>query len=200
MSRLIIAFVVVAVVLTVYAVIDCAMTDAKRTRALSKPVWLLVTLIVPLVGPLLWILFGKGLLLKSSERHQSAPDDDEAFLHSLGQDSVHDDRIRQLEDELRALDEQLTSDDVAGETGATGRDTGPGGSERGDIGGDDEAPEATAASAATAERATDAASKGSTSSGPSTKGDTSRREASAGDTHETDDDERPGSGSGTSRA
>lgn len=111
MSRLLIAAVVVAVVLTVYAVIDAAMTDPKRTRALSKPVWLFVIIIVPVVGPLLWILFGKGLLLKTPETAaQSAPDDDEAFLRSLGTDSEHADRIRKLEDELRALDEQIEAD------------------------------------------------------------------------------------------
>lgn len=112
MSRLIITVVVIAVVLTVYAVIDCAMTDAKRTRALSKPVWMLVTLVVPVVGPILWILFGKGLLLKDQPATQFAPDDDETFLRSLGSDAAHDERIRQLEDELRALDEQLATGDL----------------------------------------------------------------------------------------
>lgn len=112
MSRLIIAAVVIAVALTVYAVIDCAMTDAKRTRALSKPVWLLVVLVVPVVGAVLWILFGKGLLLKTTSPSQSAPDDDEAFLRSLGADAAHDERIRTLEAELRALDEQLASGDT----------------------------------------------------------------------------------------
>lgn len=111
MSRLIIAAVVLAVVFTVYAVIDCAMTESRRTRALSKPVWLLVVLVVPLVGPILWILFGKGLLLAPLETRQSAPDDDKAFLDALGADTVHDERIRQLEDELRALDEQIAEGD-----------------------------------------------------------------------------------------
>lgn len=112
MSRLIIAAVVLAVVLTVYAVIDCAMTDAKRTRALSKPVWLLVVLVVPLVGPILWILFGKGLLLTPIDVRPAAPDDDTAFLQALGTDTVHDERIRQLEEELRALDEQIAAGDA----------------------------------------------------------------------------------------
>ena len=107
MSRLLIAGIVVAAVLTVYAVIDAAMTDPKRTRALSKPVWLIVALCVPVVGPILWILFGKGLMLKSSPAAQSAPDDDESFLRSLGDDAAHNDRIRQLEAELAALDEQF---------------------------------------------------------------------------------------------
>ena len=107
MSRLIIATVVIAVTVTVYAVIDCAMSDATRVRALKKPTWLVVILLVPLVGPILWILFGKGLLLKPvAEPTSSAPDDDETFLRSIGIDDGHDETIRRLEDELRALDEE----------------------------------------------------------------------------------------------
>ncbi|GGA69136.1 hypothetical protein GCM10011490_19630 [Pseudoclavibacter endophyticus] len=120
MSRLLIAAVVIAVVITVYAVIDCAMTDTKRTRALSKPIWLLVILVVPLVGPVLWILFGKGLLLRPVETVPSAPDDDMAFLTSLGSDSAHDERIRQLEEELRALDDQLVTGEELRDQGTTG--------------------------------------------------------------------------------
>lgn len=117
MSRFLIAAIVVAVVLTVYAVIDCAMTDAKRARALSKPVWLLVVLVVPVIGPILWILFGKGLLLKPvAEAQQSAPDDDDAFLRSLGEDAEHADNIRRLEAELAALDEQFGPDGAPGST------------------------------------------------------------------------------------
>lgn len=104
MSRFIIAFVVIAAALTIYAVVDCAMTDARRTRALSKPVWLVVALLVPVIGPLLWILIGKGLLL--SPQRSTAPDDDEAFLRSLNEQVAHDGRINQLEEELRSLDEQ----------------------------------------------------------------------------------------------
>lgn len=205
MSRLIIASVVIAVVLTVYAVIDCAMTESKRTRALSKPVWLLVVLVVPIVGPVLWILFGKGLLLRPVDTGPSAPDDDEDFLKSLGHETVHDDRIRQLEDELRALDEQLTTGDLPrdpDETNASG-DLLDSTNREDDAKGDDEtssSPGATASSAASADRPSESATNGSGSHG--TTGSKGARGADGG-AHETnengdasEDDEHSGNGSG----
>lgn len=108
MSRLIIAVVVIAVVVTVYAVVDCAMSDGSKSRVFRKPTWLVVILLVPVVGPLLWILVGRGVLLKPApaEAPPSAPDDDETFLRSIGIEASHDDTIRRLEDELRALDDE----------------------------------------------------------------------------------------------
>ncbi|KAB1656662.1 PLDc_N domain-containing protein [Pseudoclavibacter chungangensis] len=111
MSRIIIAAVVIAVVVTVYAVIDCAMSDASRARVLKKSTWLFVILLVPIVGPVLWILVGQGRVLKAEpEAAPAAPDDDETFLRSIGIDDGHDETIRRLEEELRALDDEAARD------------------------------------------------------------------------------------------
>lgn len=122
MARLLIAAIVVAVVFTVYAVIDCAMTDPRRTRALGKPVWIGVVLLVPLAGPLLWLFFGK--LRGHGPAGPVAPDDDEAFLRSLGSEVEHRERMRRLEAEIAALDEQFERPDadpgVSGEAGVEG--------------------------------------------------------------------------------
>lgn len=104
MPRLIIAATVIAVVLTVYAIIDCAVTEPGRARGLRKPAWIAVILLVPLAGPLLWLLLGK--LRGDARRARLAPDDDEAFLRSLDSDAAHQERIRKLEEEIAALDEQ----------------------------------------------------------------------------------------------
>ncbi|WP_424466052.1 PLDc N-terminal domain-containing protein [Pseudoclavibacter helvolus] len=106
MSRLLITAAVIVVAVTIFAVVDCAMTDAKRTRALPKPVWVVVILLVPVVGPLLWLFFGKvrgnGAAAKPV---QTTPDDDETFLRSIGIESDSEERIRKLEEELKALDD-----------------------------------------------------------------------------------------------
>lgn len=106
MSRLLITAAVIVVAVTIFAVVDCAMTDAKRTRALPKPVWVVVVLLVPVVGPLLWLFFGKvrgnGVAAKPV---QTTPDDDETFLRSIGIESDSEERIRKLEEELKALDD-----------------------------------------------------------------------------------------------
>ncbi|VXB62780.1 PLDc N-terminal domain-containing protein [Pseudoclavibacter sp. 8L] len=106
MSRLLITAAVIVVAVTIFAVVDCAMTDAKRTRALPKPVWVVVVLLVPVVGPLLWLFFGKVRGNAAAAKPvQTTPDDDETFLRSIGIESDSDERIRKLEEELQALDD-----------------------------------------------------------------------------------------------
>jgi hypothetical protein len=49
---------ILAVGLFIYAFTDCV--QATRTAYLTKPVWLLVITVLPVLGPLLWLLFGRG--------------------------------------------------------------------------------------------------------------------------------------------
>ena len=105
MSRIIIAVVVVALVLTVYAIIDCAMTDRDACRIFSKPVWMLIVLL-PVAGALLWILFGK----RGPVATRPAPDDDPEYLARARPDGESDSRVRDLEDQLRRLDEEIERD------------------------------------------------------------------------------------------
>ena len=48
---------VVGVVLVVYAIFDLIATPRQQVKVLPKPAWLLIVL-VPFVGPLLWIFVG----------------------------------------------------------------------------------------------------------------------------------------------
>ena len=50
--------VIVIVVLLVYAFFDLLATPADRTRFLPKWLWFVLVL-VPVVGPILWMLFGQ---------------------------------------------------------------------------------------------------------------------------------------------
>lgn len=91
----------VALALTLYAVVDCAMTNV-RTRAFGKPVWLVLIVVLPVVGPLLWLFAGKNPAAPVTRGRQGASE----FLPSLGDDR-HDARIRELEEEMRKLDEEI---------------------------------------------------------------------------------------------
>ncbi len=51
--------VVVGVVLVVYAIFDLLATPRQQVRVLPKIVWFVLVL-VPFVGPLLWIFVGHG--------------------------------------------------------------------------------------------------------------------------------------------
>ena len=44
---------------TIYALVDCLQTDGRRIRIMPKPVWLLVCL-VPVLGPIMWLVAGKS--------------------------------------------------------------------------------------------------------------------------------------------
>lgn len=100
------AVIALAIGFWVYAVIDCAITDARRARGISKPAWIIVTIVLSVVGGALWFIIGKD---RSGGRGgvfaQRAPDDDPTFLRRISADSEQEERIRRLEREIADLDD-----------------------------------------------------------------------------------------------
>lgn len=90
----------------VYAVIDCAVTDARRARGISKPAWVIVTIFLSVIGGVLWFVIGKDRTGRSGQlRGDRAPDDDPTFLRSLSAEAEQEERIRRLEREIADLDD-----------------------------------------------------------------------------------------------
>ncbi|GAA1770150.1 PLDc N-terminal domain-containing protein [Agromyces humatus] len=109
MARLLFGLGVAAVIFTIYAVADCAFFDRMRIRGLSRGWWIVVIIFVPIIGPVLWFIIGRGRRTSSvsgGRGHTVAPDDDTDFLRRLGQDTEQDERIRRLEQELAELDSE----------------------------------------------------------------------------------------------
>jgi uncharacterized integral membrane protein len=108
MARVLVFAVIAAVILAVFAVVDCALTERRRVRALPKWGWILVALVLPVVGPLLWLLIGRGSARQQPVRRVIGPDDDPDFLKSRGPakpaPQADDARWRELEQELANLD------------------------------------------------------------------------------------------------
>jgi hypothetical protein len=130
MVRLAIPLVVAAVVFMIYAVVDCALFDRLRIRGLSRGWWIVVILLVPLIGAVLWFVIGRGRAGRGARaggaRNVSgAPDDDTDFLRRLGRDAEQEERIRRLEQELADLDSEL---DASIEQPETPHEDPPGGS------------------------------------------------------------------------
>jgi hypothetical protein len=80
---------------TIYALVDCLMTDRRLIRVMPKPVWLLAVL-VPVLGPLVWLVAGRtdarGGPTRGPRRPgpprpgptgPKGPDDDPDFLRKL---------------------------------------------------------------------------------------------------------------------
>lgn len=90
----------------VYAIVDVATTPASRIRGLPKWLWIVVVVLVPLVGAILWFIVGKGR--RGSSTKPAAPTDIVDLGPTSGPFSTEsvDDRIARLEEELRRLDEE----------------------------------------------------------------------------------------------
>lgn len=92
----------VATAFWVFTIVDCSVQPATRHRGVSKPVWILIVVLIPVLGGLLWLTVGR--LGKTAIARRGAPDDDPEFLGQIGALSDQDERIRRLEEELALLD------------------------------------------------------------------------------------------------
>jgi|SRR4051794_29652191 hypothetical protein len=78
-------FVLAAIGVTIYAVVDCFRSDDAEIRGMPKPLWLLVILLLPPVGGALWLILGRQSTFGTHNRRLRTigPDDDPDFLRSL---------------------------------------------------------------------------------------------------------------------
>ncbi|MHB1067837.1 MAG: PLDc N-terminal domain-containing protein [Candidatus Nanopelagicales bacterium] len=83
--------VLVLVALYIYFIIDVLRTPSGETRSLPKFVWLLLVVLLPVVGGLLWLALGRVWPAPGSRfgrrRGPLAPDDDPTFLKQIGDDA-----------------------------------------------------------------------------------------------------------------
>jgi len=108
---------VAVLALTIYALVDLFVTANNRLRAFPKPVWIAVIVVLPLIGPGLWLFIGKNR--PAVPRKPVAPDDDPRFMGTLSESA--EERIRRLEEELRALDEEDNNPDEKSDDNPDGR-------------------------------------------------------------------------------
>lgn len=104
MVRFLIIGIVIAVAFTLYALVDAAMTDGARARGVSKPVWVVLIVLLPVIGGILWFMIGKGT---TPARRPKAPDDDPRFAGTRMSSDDLDGHMRDLEDRLRELDDEV---------------------------------------------------------------------------------------------
>ncbi|HSP52811.1 MAG TPA: PLD nuclease N-terminal domain-containing protein [Cryobacterium sp.] len=124
MVRLWFALGVVVVVLTVYTLVDCALLNRSRVRGLPRWVWIFVIVLIPVIGPVLWLLIGRGRASTGKVVRSFAPDDDIDFLKGLDRAKSDQERLRALEQELADLDAPDPRDPGSAgttDTGATGQ-------------------------------------------------------------------------------
>ena len=112
MARLVVGVVIAVVVFTIYAFVDCALMERSRVRGLPKALWLVVVVVLPLIGGVLWFLIGRG----PTRRRFLPPDDDPTFLGGGRRNSPSSghaptvDELALLEQELANLDSDADDD------------------------------------------------------------------------------------------
>lgn len=127
MFRLLFGLGVVVVILTIYALVDCAVFDRNRIRGVPRWGWILVIILIPVIGAVLWLVIGRGRrgspAAGGRTTRQIAPDDDPDFLRGLDRATNRQQRIRDLEQELADFDKDFDSDlDTGLGAGDTTRD------------------------------------------------------------------------------
>ena len=127
--RVVLAVAVLAIF--VYGLVDVIRTDGRLTRGISKPAWIIVMIVLPVLGALLWLLIGRprgNSPVRQSYSHPTAPDDDPDFLRNLElrrRNQAEAARLKKLKDELEA---KAKADGGALDTGPDTGSRGPGGS------------------------------------------------------------------------
>lgn len=112
MLRFDIIFVLIELGLLIFALVDCISIYDDRIQSLNKIAWVFIIILLPIVGPLLWLIIGKDRSrnrpaeIARDARRPLAPDDDPTFLSAHDRLSDQDARIRQLEAELKALNDE----------------------------------------------------------------------------------------------
>ena len=125
MVRFAIIGVIVAVAFILYALVDAAMSDPARARGLSKPVWVVLVVVLPVIGAALWFTIGKGR--GPAPAPARAPDDDPRFSGTRMSGVELDEHVRELEARLRELDEEVFPEvDAQGPGSAAGGQAKPG--------------------------------------------------------------------------
>ncbi|MFK0008614.1 PLD nuclease N-terminal domain-containing protein [Paenarthrobacter sp. NPDC090520] len=105
--------IVVVLVVFVYALIDVIRTDSRSTRGISKPAWIVVMIVLPVLGAILWFIFGRPYGRPSAKpvrSYPTAPDDDPEFLRNLEarrRNQAEEERLKKLKADLEAKERKL---------------------------------------------------------------------------------------------
>ncbi|GAA4373152.1 PLD nuclease N-terminal domain-containing protein [Paeniglutamicibacter cryotolerans] len=137
MVRNFIFLALIALAITIYALIECVRTRPNDVRSLPKAGWVLAIILLPLIGAALWFWLGRpnygaqGPQSRSSRPSggQKAPDDDEAFLRKLEtqrRQAARAEELRRKEAELADRERKLLGDpDKKNDEGGSAPDESP---------------------------------------------------------------------------
>ncbi|MBV1779774.1 PLD nuclease N-terminal domain-containing protein [Paeniglutamicibacter sp. ABSL32-1] len=124
MVRNFIFLALVALAVTIYALIECVRTPPHEVRSLPKAGWVAAIVLLPLIGAGLWFWLGRpkntsdARATESRQGATGAPDDDPEFLRKLERqrrNKAREDELRRKEAELEALERKLREEGKPGD-------------------------------------------------------------------------------------
>jgi hypothetical protein len=96
---------VITALFYIFSIVDCALAERERVRGVPKAAWVLIVVVFPIIGGVLWFLVGRPRRDRAGRPRSLAPDDDPEFLRNLERDRQQRERIRRIEQELSDLDD-----------------------------------------------------------------------------------------------
>jgi hypothetical protein len=110
---LIVGFIELA--LLIFCLVDVISIYETRIKTLNKIAWVFIIILVPIVGPILWLAVGKERggdrpAERARDARPVAPDDDPVFLRNADIHESQEARIRRLEAELKALNDEKSDE------------------------------------------------------------------------------------------
>lgn len=96
----------------IFSVLDAAQSDRNRVRTLPKATWLLILILFPLLGSLLWFWLGRprkswyGSFGVPTEKPVKAPDDDPEYLRFLEAKARREKQDRQRKERKNPADSE----------------------------------------------------------------------------------------------
>ncbi|HEX4057289.1 MAG TPA: PLD nuclease N-terminal domain-containing protein [Galbitalea sp.] len=111
MVRFDLIFGFIELALLIFCLVDVISIYESRIKSLNKIAWVFIIILLPFLGPILWLTLGKARrtvdvpVATPRERGPVGPDDDPTFLRNAGRYEDQEARIRQLEAELKALND-----------------------------------------------------------------------------------------------
>lgn len=134
MARLLMLLFGIGLILTILALISCLSAEPGEVRALPRAVWVIVILVIPVVGAIMYLSAGRPLPeydlgtgvhggggsgasgrmwrtaagLSTREQRVVAPDDDPEFLRGIDTNrrAKDDEMLRRWEEEFRKRDDE----------------------------------------------------------------------------------------------
>ncbi len=123
MARLYMLLFALEILLMVLALISCLSAEEGELRALPRIVWVIIILLFPLVGSIVYFAAGRPVTTRPARDHWRpgngfsedtrpkrtlAPDDDPEFLKTIQQQNKDDtDLLRQWEEDLKRRESDL---------------------------------------------------------------------------------------------